>query len=216
MNDYQLALQCQDVYNGKIPLKTVNGVDFSIVENDDAIDIIFRGTSDWRDAIRDLEALMIDCPFGRVHKGAWEGVTEAIDFCLPSLSPDKPTRLSGHSLGAMRAQMGACSLYLRGYRNIEVVTFASPRWGNADAIKYYLQIKNRTYRNYKDMWVYDFFTTIPVWLPTLPFQLVPNDTVFWSAPTPENEWRTALENIQAHSLKDCYLPALQKLCQSLS
>ena len=107
--------------------------------------------------------------------------------------------------------MFACILYGEGYRNLEVLTFESPLWGDAHAMSYFNQIKNKTYRNYLNLFEHDIFTTIPVHLPSEPYMPPPNRIQFWQPPTPANEWSFAPVNIQAHSLKDCVIPALQIL-----
>lgn len=214
LSDYQLALLLQEQYDGKIPVTTVSEVAYSRIDDTNGITILFRGTSDLEDAKRDLDTGMVESGFGLVHAGAHSGLRDIFIAEQPTLPIDAYILLIGHSLGAMEAADFACILYMAGYRNIEVVTFESPRWGDQQAMQYFSQIKNRSYRNYKDMWVHDFFTTIPVWLPTLPFHPVPNCHQFWSAPTSLNEWREAPENIQAHSLKDCVIPYLATLCGS--
>ena len=211
LNDLQIALQCQAQYEGKIPLRTIADTDFSIVHNEGVVDLIFQGTANLEDAKRDLETGMVESGFGCVHAGSYSGLREVFIAIKDELPIDKLIRISGHSLGAMEAAEFACILYLGGYRNLEVITFAMPRFGDADAIKYFNQIKNRTYRNYYDFFEHDFFTSIPLWLPTLPFQPAPNCIDFWSPPTLNNEWRDFPYNIQCHSLLDCYIAGLQKI-----
>ena len=215
MNDLDLALQCQRQYNGQIPLRTVAEVDYSIVQNDDALDIVFQGTSNLEDAKRDLEALMFVTEWGRVHKGAYDGLSNVYLAEKDNLPKDKPIRISGHSLGSMEASMFACMIRYAGYQNVECITLACPLWGDRGAIAYFTNmVKNHTYQNYLDLFHHDFFTMIPVWLPDEPYVPPPNRTRFWSAPTLENEYRVkynAPEGIQAHSLADCYIPYLKKV-----
>ena len=213
MSDLQHALDLQRQYDGLIPVLTVADVNYSIVDAkaDGGFEYLLRGTTDLEDAKRDLEALMIPTPFGRVHKGAFDGMLALYHTELEPLPRTDLLRFKGHSLGAMEAAILACIAKGAGFTDIEVVTFESPRWGDAQAMEYFKTLNSRSYQNYKDMWVHDIFTMIPAHFPTEPYEVVPNCTRFWQEPTAANEWAGAPINIQAHSLSDCVIPALKIL-----
>jgi hypothetical protein len=213
LTDYDLAVQGQNQYNGLILTKNVSGITYSIVQNDDALDIIFQGTTYLKDAQRDIEALMVTAPFGRVHGGAFDGLYDVYQAEKDNIPRDRPVRLSLHSLGAMRACLFTCILYHEGYRNLECVTMECPLWGNADAVTYFNQTKNRTYQNYLNLFEHDIFTTIPLHLPEEPYVPPPNKIVYWSAPTMNNEWHGAGVLIESHSLSDCVIPGVKRICQ---
>lgn len=210
--DYQRALICQQQYNNQLTIRTVAGVTYSRVDTPGRIQIIKRGTSNLFDAQRDIEAVMTECPFGRVHSGAWNGVPDVLDAeNIPN--DDTTIEVIGHSLGAMRAQLAYRELKRRGYKNLCCVSFECPRFGDIAAINYGNNPDtNITYQNYKNLFEHDAFTMIPLHLPLEPYEAVPNCKQFWSAPTADNEWKEAPLNIQAHSLKDCVIPGLKVLC----
>jgi hypothetical protein len=212
VNDIPYIQAVCDQYNGQIPLRTVSEVDYSRIDTLNKITLIFQGTANLEDIKRDLEAEMIESGFGRVHSGSHSGLREVFIAEQPTLSLDAQIVCIGHSLGAMEAGDFACILYLAGYHNIEVVTFGCPRWGDADAMRYFYNIKSRTYRNYLNLFAHDFFTTIPPHLLLNPYQEVPNQITGWSAPTITNEWKTEGILIEAHSAEDCYLPLVTRLC----
>lgn len=208
LTDLQLALKLQDQYDGKIALIPNAPVDFSILQEDGITYLLYEGSHDVNDAMRDLDALMVDCPFGRVHAGAWEGVSESLPASLPV---DAEIVCAGHSLGAMRAQLAYRELYRRGYKNLHCITFECPRFGDHQAIWYGQSLNaDKTYQNYLNLFEHDAFTMIPLHLPLEPYESIPNCTQFWSAPTANNEWKDWPLNIQAHSLSDCVIPYLQK------
>lgn len=208
-NDLQFALQCQAVYDGQIPLRTVSETAYSRIDDANGITLIFRGTSDMEDRKRDLEALMVTCSFGRVHGGAWKNIQAILD--IENLPNDETIIfLIGHSLGAMEAQLAYRELYQRGYKNIKCVTFECPRFGDHQAIWCAQSLNSdNTYQNYKNLFEHDAFTMIPLWLVGEPYVDVPNCKQFWQAPTANNEFKDWPLNIQAHSISDCVIPYLK-------
>lgn len=212
LTDYQLALQCQQQYDGLIPLRTVAEVDYSVVHSDGIVDLIFQGTANWRDAQRDLEAEMVETGWGRVHAGALAGVPQVIDAELDNFSDDILIRCSGHSLGSMEAALAKRVLYQSGFRNLEAIGFEPPHYGDAVAVAYSGNDNERAYQNYKDLFVNDIFTMIPPHLLIEPYVPWANIKRGWQAPSSQNEWHDAPLNIQAHSLKDCGIPLVKSLC----
>ena len=209
---YQLALDLDRQYRKLIPIRTVAEVNYSILPAEDrTLGILFEGTQSLEDAKRDLEALMIYTKFGRVHKGAYDGLTAVFAAEQANLPKDTLLRLYGHSLGAMEAALFSCILQGEGYTNIETIVYECPLFGDAQTVEYYNQRPNHSYQNYLNLFEHDMFTMIPVPLPLEPYAAVPNCSRFWSAPTIDNEWEYAPLNIQAHSLSDCVLPGLKTL-----
>lgn len=212
MSHLMRAKRLQDQYNNVFLSKTVAEVNYYPVDTGETYDILFEGTRDLEDAKRDLEALMETTAYGRVHKGANDGLQAVYQAEASNLPKDRPIRLDGHSLGAMEAGLFACILRQNGFTNVEVLTFESPLWGDAQAMAYFSQIDSLTYQNYLNLFEHDIFTTIPVHLIEAPYVPPPNRIRFWSAPTPDNEWRGAGIMIEAHSLQDCVIPYLEKIC----
>lgn len=214
-SDYDIALQCQRQYEGEIPVTTVAGIDFSVVIDDTnrVVNVITEGSHNMRDAMRDLDAFMEPVEgFGQLHGGAWEGVPDAAKIIRGQLRYDYLTRLQGHSLGAMHAVYLTMLLGRAGFHNIECVTFGLPLFGDLAAIENFNNYRNRSYQNYLDLFNHDLFTTIPVHLLSEPYVPPPNRIRFWSAPTEKNEYASFGRLVEAHSLEDCYLPGLKKLC----
>lgn len=207
LSDLQLAEYLQSQYNGELSNVPNAKVDFAILPDEDAIYLLFEGSHDIKDAMADLEAIMTVCAFGRVHNGAWQGLSESLPKTLPK---DKFIVCSGHSLGAMRAQLAFRELYRLGYQDIKCISFECPRFGDREAINYGIG-ENRTYQNYNNLFEHDAFTMIPLHVPLEPYAEVPNCKRFWSAPTKDNEWDDWPVNIQAHSLSDCVIPYLKNI-----
>ena len=211
MNDLELALLCQDVYDGKIPLRTVGETSFCIVDNPDAIDFIFPGTHDLTDARRDIEAIMVDVGWGRVHSGAWRDIPQVIDAVWDELHEDRLIRFPAHSLGTMEAALAKRVLFQRGFRNFDVLAFEPPHFGNAKAVAYSGNDNERGYQNYKDLFVNDIFTMIPPHLLLEPYVPAANLIRYYQAPSATNEYKEFPENIQMHSLSDCVIPYLKTI-----
>lgn len=212
MNDLELALNLQAQYDGKIPAKLLNGVSYSILNIEDGIvDLLFEGSHDIEDAKRDLDAFMGNCPFGRVHWGAWEGLQSVIDAELDNLPSTVKIRCSGHSLGSMRAALAKRELYRRGYTDLEAIGFESPHYGDAQAVAYSGNDNERGYQNYKDLFVNDIFTMIPPHLLLEPYIPWANLKSYYQKPSPDNEYKEFIENIQMHSLSDCCIKYLRTI-----
>ncbi len=145
--DVQHAEDLQRQYDGLIYLRTIAEVDYSVLPTSEGIDVLLQGTSNLEDAKRDLEAEMVMTSFGRVHAGALAGLLELFAMEIAPLPKSTFIRFKGHSLGAMEAAILACIAESHGYTNLEAVTFESPRWGDAQAMAFYNQIKHRTYQN---------------------------------------------------------------------
>jgi hypothetical protein len=120
---------------------------FAVVSKARTALVVFRGTQS--DSFRDIVADASFLPVGwrgkgRVHSGFWASLSEALPPILTWLDNTRPSRLivTGHSLGAAQATL------LAGLRDeAELVTFGSPRVGNADFVA---SLSGRRMKRYVD------------------------------------------------------------------
>lgn len=211
--DYELAVYCQNQYDGLMPICSLAGVNYSFVEDDNSVNVIFEGSKNLPDYERDFAAIMIFADgVGGVHGGFWEGLTAAVEAIKGRLDGHKLIRLIGHSLGAGEASLATCIFGKAGYGNLECVTFGCPLFGNAQTVAYLNGFPNRTYWNYRDWLMHDIVGSVPVRIPPdEDYVNPPNRTFFWSAPTPANPWGQG-HHLAPHNMRDCYLPGMEKLC----
>ena len=104
---------------------------------DDFQIVAFRGTevsklisgSGWRDVLRDIRLMpWYDKRVGWSHSGFLKGAQDMVDHGLHGfLRTEKPTILTGHSLGGVLAINSAMLLHAMGFKVDSVVTFGAPR-----------------------------------------------------------------------------------------
>ena len=119
-----------------------NGMEAVVVSRNAKIYILFQGTKDARDFLRDFEFEQEETYGGKVHKGFLEGwrlLNPGIHDAIETLDPlgDLPVAVSGHSLGAALATHTILDLGIQGYKLAESYTFGSPRVGNNSWAWYY-------------------------------------------------------------------------------
>lgn len=136
-----------------------------VVEADDCIAIVFRGTDSIRDWITDVdflrEELLTSRRFGRaeVHSGflqAYQSILGALTDRLRVLADGhladghhstKPIFVAGHSLGGALALLAALELERQGFEIAQVYTYGQPRLGNRAFCRVYnAALGDRTYR----------------------------------------------------------------------
>lgn len=209
LSDLEAALQIQSQYDDHISIEHVSGIDYSIIESDDAIDLIFEGSKNLPDYERDFSALMVYISgLGWVHGGFWDGLIAAVNVIKPKLDGHRLIRIKGHSLGAGEAALVTCILGIGGYKNLDCVTWGCPLFGDAQAVTYLNQFPNRTYWNYLSPFQHDLVGSVPLILPNEPYVVPPNRTKYWSAPTPSNPWGQG-HYLAPHNMRDCYLPGMK-------
>ncbi len=99
--------------------------------------VCFRGTSNGRDALVDLNFFKTNSSVGRgrVHRGfqqSLEGVWTRLQNAVNDLGADKKIFICGHSLGGALAQLAAYRFALNTYQVAGVYVFGSPRVGNQE------------------------------------------------------------------------------------
>lgn len=133
----------------------------------------FRGTETASEWWRDLQALLVDCPFlagARIHHGfaLLYSTLEAGGSPLPvflrtlSAAKDLPIIIAGHSLGAALATLAAADLGC----GANLVTFASPRCGDD---RFAEMAMSRLGGNYRIRNVRDLVTDVPLREPLFPY-----------------------------------------------
>eukprot|EP01023_Acetabularia_acetabulum_P025187 TRINITY_DN24123_c0_g1_i8.p1 TRINITY_DN24123_c0_g1~~TRINITY_DN24123_c0_g1_i8.p1 ORF type:complete len:333 (-),score=31.02 TRINITY_DN24123_c0_g1_i8:1489-2487(-) len=152
--DFQID---QFIYDTKWDLKAFVGY----LPSTDSITVVFRGTD-----MRDLENWMLDLegwqtstslPYNgakdvRVHDGFYRSyfdsilhkeVTKQVVSLLETHGKDKNIKIVGHSMGAAFAELAALDFVLNStIKNIDVVTFGSPRVGNLAYYKLFYSLFN--------------------------------------------------------------------------
>lgn len=127
-----------------------------VAGKDDFLIICFRGTSNGRDALVDLNFFKTDAVGGRgrVHRGfqqSLEGVWERLLAAVDELGADKKLFFTGHSLGGALGQLGAYRFALCGYTVAGVYVFGAPRVGNQEfKSAYNEQLLDQTYLHIND------------------------------------------------------------------
>lgn len=144
------------------------GTQCAFIESDDPAPdkfgvLVFRGTSDFRDVLTDVNAIPARWPAGGlVHKGFRDALEEVWDEIEEFLfSMNYPVFYTGHSLGAALAILAAGKISPHALYH-----FGSPRVGNSDFVKTLSGV--RAYRIVNNR---DIVTTVP---PSLgPFEFYP-------------------------------------------
>jgi len=109
-----------------------------ILESDQELIVAFRGSASHMDAISDLEAHQIDCPWGmqagKTHYGFTAIYQTIRDQILPVLQrcpSHKRLILTGHSLGGALATLCALDLAINTkFKPATVYTYGAPRVGD--------------------------------------------------------------------------------------
>lgn len=110
--------------------------------NQNAIYVVFRGSTSVYNWLEDLDAFQIpypDCEECEVHEGFFYGKESVIEDILATVKslttihPDHRVIVTGHSLGAALASLTALDIIKSGIENeVVLVNFGSPRFGNLE------------------------------------------------------------------------------------
>jgi predicted lipase len=107
----------------------------------------FRGTTNIRNLVEDFNFLKTsydrpNCNDCKVHEGflaTYESISEQVLAYLPtlvSLHPDATIVVTGHSLGAAQAMLGAIDQQLQGH-DVHFYSYGSPRVGEINWSNYF-------------------------------------------------------------------------------
>lgn len=132
----------------------------------DGIDcIVLRGSTTFEDWIRDFEhfALAENEPgLGRVHPGFYDGMPQTWGGIKPLVGPR--TIVTGHSLGAARADVLCALMVLDGVFPLARVVFGEPKPGMLDFADLVSSIPGRSYVN-SGPHGHDLVTDVPFTFP---------------------------------------------------
>lgn len=113
-----------------------------VMPNQNAIYVVFRGSTSVYNWLEDLDAFQIpypDCEECEVHEGFFYGKESVIEDILATVKslttihPDHRVIVTGHSLGAALASLTALDIIKSGIENkVVLVNFGSPRFGNLE------------------------------------------------------------------------------------
>ncbi|KAI8066526.1 catalysis At the Interface: the anatomy of A conformational change in A triglyceride lipase [Gongronella butleri] len=125
--------------------------------------IVFRGTNSIKSAIVDIKFKKVDYPpvkGSQVHDGFLKSYLEVqsdVILTMQSLMEQYPNYkidVTGHSLGASQAMLGALDLYQRFESvtpsNLQIFTFGEPRTGNPHFASYMIDTKIPKFRVVND------------------------------------------------------------------
>lgn len=134
LTDLEAAKLCQAVYAGQGATFSgwldQNGITVGLLYRGSDAVVVFRGTADGEDWLRDVEALPQGTPdLGFVHAGFFEGMREFYNKNKWLLTGN--VTLTGHSLGAARAVLMAGLMAADGKKPARVALFGCPRPGGS-------------------------------------------------------------------------------------
>jgi predicted lipase len=169
-NDAAIVALCAEIYQ---PTAIAGAFDYYDAGIDDGICwavkrldgfdvVIFRGSVTRQDWLRDVQALAMPSRIGHVHSGFYAGIEHMWADLRPILS--QPAIITGHSLGAARADVLAALMAVDGVPPVARVVFGEPKPGLLDFAKLITGIPGRSYRN-GDNTHHDLITDVPFSFP---------------------------------------------------
>jgi hypothetical protein len=170
LTDYGIALLCQALYDTPDTsfdrIFNTDEVYCGLKTYDDCNAVVFRGSTTFLDWWRDFQGAMVHTDdIGGVEMGFYIGLVRTLSDIQPFLPKDKLVYVAGHSLGGGRANIFAALLIKSGY-NVIVVTFGSPRPGDANLKSILSTHAGRSYKNGND-----YVTDVPIPIhPLLPYE----------------------------------------------
>jgi len=160
----------------------------SIKYYDDCTAVIHEGSHNMPNWINNFDAIIMQTSVGGVEAGFYIYLPEMLAGLLPVIPKDKPVFVTGHSRGAARAHIFAAMLIKAGY-TVEVVTFGSPRPGDAVLAAILAMAPNRSYYNFHDIDEQDFVCDVPFDLELIePFRHPTGRIRIDVAPAPDDPW----------------------------
>jgi predicted lipase len=133
-------------------LKRLDGVDL----------VVFRGSTTIQDWLRDFRALALPSRIGHVHTGFYAGMEHAWFEIRPMVS--QPVVVTGHSLGAARADVLTALMVADGTPPAARVVLGEPKPGLLDFAKVIKDVPARSYRNGDELH-HDLVTDVPFSFP---------------------------------------------------
>jgi predicted lipase len=139
-----------------------DGICWALRRLDDFDVVVFRGSVTRQDWLRDVQALAMPSRIGHVHSGFYAGMEHMWADLKPMLS--QPAIITGHSLGAARADVLTALMTVDSVLPVARVVFGEPKPGLLDLAKLITGIPGRSYRNGDDTH-HDLITDVPFSFP---------------------------------------------------
>jgi hypothetical protein len=145
--------------------------------------VVFRGSITFNDWLEDFKAVPIETKIGTVHEGFYEGMEKQWGELQALLTDDKPVYVTGHSLGAARADILCGLMVVDNKSPARRVVFGEPHPGLPDFAKLIASLTGTSYCN-GDSHGYDRVCDVPFKLwgefdfvhPTRPVRITANPT----------------------------------------
>ena len=182
---------------------------------DEAI-IAFRGTCSVIDLVRDLNTIanpFVHSTFGPVHPGFMEGMDDILEAIYNEVSPWQAITITGHSLGAARADILVALLLEKGVdpKRLKRVVFGEPKPGFKQLSDYISSVPGWSYRN-GDAHFYDLVTALPFSFP--PEEYVRSTALIEVCEPPSNDIIVQMAGFSWHHIL-LYVAGLKKLGSSV-
>ena len=124
--------------------------------------VVFRGSVTRQDWLRDIQVVAMPSRIGHVHSGFYSGMEHMWGDLKPMLS--QPAIITGHSLGAARADVLTALMTVDSVPPVARVVFGEPKPGLLDFAKLITGTPGRSYRN-GDSTHHDLITDVPFSFP---------------------------------------------------
>lgn len=165
---------CNDIYS---PTVTIGQWDYLDLGIDDGVFwglkklpgydvIVFRGSITLQDWINDIRAVPIPTKIGFVHHGFYSDMEKMWSEAKSIIT--QPVIVTGHSLGAARADILAGLMTLDGKPPVLRVVFGEPKPGLTDFGAFISKIPAFSFRNGDDKH-HDYVTDVPLTFPPMQF-----------------------------------------------
>lgn len=128
--------------------------------------VVFRGSANLQDWIHDVRAIPIPTPVGRVHLGFYAGMERMWQDLKSHLT--QPVVVTGHSLGAARADVISALMQHEGRPPVLRVVFGEPKPGFAEFGSLIAGIPAFSYRN-GNSFHHDLVTDLPFSFPPIEY-----------------------------------------------
>lgn len=191
-----------------------DGICLALKKLDGCDVIVFRGSITVRDWVDDIMVLPIGSigplktVMGNVHAGFYAGMPKVWAELKPLIT--QPVVVTGHSLGASRADILCGLMIADGTPPVLRVVFGEPKPGLMDFAAYIAKVPGRSYRNGNDR-DHDVVTDVPMLFPPLQFVHPTPIVVVTAAPTGDLFSRYGLFSWHHIQLYQAAITALKEL-----
>jgi hypothetical protein len=162
-NDLELANLCAAIYTDggdwdHVDTGAGDDIYYGIKNYSDVSIVVFRGSITAHDWYEDLKATPYQTAMGTVHQGFHEGMPNVWNEIKGIANP---IIVTGHSLGAARADILCGLMLLDGRKPLRRVVFGEPKPGLPDFARFLSDIPAASYRNGNSR-NHDLVTDVPL------------------------------------------------------